>query len=101
MSLKAIELQIALPRTHDAGNMASQLQQRGQIVNEQANREMEKKLLQDRHNVNSLEQKDKAGLKNKDSVGAKERNQSGKARGRKSAAADPHPYKGNTIDVNG
>ena len=28
MSLKAIELQVALPRTHDAGKMQEQIQQR-------------------------------------------------------------------------
>ena len=36
MSLKAIEMQIALPRTHDAGKIQEQLQQRGQHLQEHA-----------------------------------------------------------------
>lgn len=44
MSLKAIELQVALPRTHDAGRVQEQLQQRSQITQDLATREMQKEI---------------------------------------------------------
>ena len=40
MSLKAIEMQVALPRTLDATKLHDQLQQRGQLINDQANEEV-------------------------------------------------------------
>lgn len=44
MSLKAIELQVALPRTHDAGKVQEQLHQRSQITQDLATREMQKEI---------------------------------------------------------
>ena len=43
MSLKAIELQVAIPRTQDAGKLQEQLQQKSQIGHDLAAREMQKK----------------------------------------------------------
>lgn len=36
MSLKAIEMQVALPRTYDAGKIQEQQDQRGQLMNNHA-----------------------------------------------------------------
>lgn len=50
MSLKAIEMQVALPRTHDAGKLLEQMQQRGQLqhdlASESVKREEEKRKIQ-------------------------------------------------------
>ena len=43
MSLKAIEMQVALPRTLDADKIHDQLQQRGQHINDQANEDVTKR----------------------------------------------------------
>ena len=49
MSLKAIEMQVALPRTLDAGKIQEQMQQRGQnminIANDAVQNESEKNVI--------------------------------------------------------
>ena len=42
MSLKTIELQVALPRTFEAGKLSEQIQQRGQHANDLASIEVRK-----------------------------------------------------------
>ncbi|MGN1386545.1 MAG: hypothetical protein ACI4XS_08085 [Bacillus sp. (in: firmicutes)] len=44
MSLKAIELQVALPRTHDAGKLQEQIQQKGKLTHDFSAREMQKEV---------------------------------------------------------
>lgn len=103
MSLKTIELQVALPRTYDAGKQAEQIQQRSQLANDYAAHEMEKKLDQNRKNVVSLEQKEQAKLK-KDFSGNRDGHSEREKKNRKSEhekAVEDHPYKGKTIDYSG
>ena len=42
MSLKAIELQIAIPKTFEAGKVAEQKQQQSQVAQDGVNMQMEK-----------------------------------------------------------
>ncbi|HEY4553719.1 MAG TPA: hypothetical protein VIG80_11030 [Bacillaceae bacterium] len=101
MSLKTIELQVALPRTVDAGKMAEQLQQRGQLSNDQAAYEMEKKSKKESQTVQSGSIVPESGLK-KDPQTKNERELPQKAgNGSSGKAAESHPYKGKTIDYNG
>lgn len=105
MSLKAIEMQIALPRTMDAGKMQEQLQQRGQTLNDVATERTHKEEEQKRKTVIKQEQKSNVRLsqeeqgnrKNPDEDRSKEKAKSCKEIEKK----EKHPYKGSRIDFSG
>lgn len=102
MSLKAIEMQIALPRMQDASKLQEQLQQRGQQQNDVAANTFAKEVEKNRISVNKHEQKEQVRLK--DDQRDKNDNQQGK-RNRKNKESQPvkevHPYKGNFFDFSG
>ncbi|SHR13661.1 Uncharacterised protein [Mycobacteroides abscessus subsp. abscessus] len=102
MSLKAIEMQIALPRMQDASKLQEQLQQRGQQQNDVAANTVAKEVEKNRISVNKHEQKEQVPLK--DHQRDKNENQQGK-RNRKNKESQPvkevHPYKGNFFDFSG
>lgn len=102
MSLKAIEMQIALPRMQDASKLQEQLQQRGQQQNDFAANTFAKEVEKNRISVNKHEQKEQVRLK--DHQRDKNDNQQGK-RNRKNKESQPvkevHPYKGNFFDFSG
>ena len=103
MSLKAIEMQVALPRTLDAGKIQEQMQQRGQnminIANDAVQNESEKK----RNSVIKNEQSAETKLY-KDAK--KQHNQDGQEREHvriqtEEKKKEHHPYKGTIIDYSG
>jgi hypothetical protein len=102
MSLKSIEMQIALPRTQDASKMQEQIQARSQVQNELALNDVQKEVEQKRTTVTKQEQKDPAKWNqesnDKNDQSPKERK---KQPEKKSSDHLPHPYKGKFIDVSG
>ena len=102
MSLKAVELQVAIPKTFDAGKVAEQHQQN--TINQQldANEALKKELERKQKNVNNTE--------NMDAISDEEERE-GKAehllmldKGKKEEQEQPkaqHPFKGNFIDFSG
>ena len=102
MSLKAIEMQVALPRTLDAGKIQEQMQQRSQnmihIANDAIQHESEKK----RNSVIKNEQSAETKL-HKD---AKKHDQNGQNHAYVHSQSEEkekehHPYKGTVIDYSG
>lgn len=103
MSLKNVELQIALPRTHDAGKIQSELQERSQVMNSHANQALQKEDEQKRTTV----------FKNEETVHAKwkqdeqqthqdsERKEREKQMQDKEEQKIKHPFKGKFIDYIG
>ena len=65
MSLKAIEMQIALPRTQDAGKIQEQLQQRSQVQLDHAAHEVQKQVEKNEHSVVKEERKHPYSLMNR------------------------------------
>ena len=57
MSLKAIELQVALPRTQEISKVQEQLQQRSQLTHDLAAREMQKEMKKQEATVLKNQQK--------------------------------------------
>ncbi|WP_027963215.1 hypothetical protein [Halalkalibacillus halophilus] len=102
MSWKAVELQVALPRTQDAGQLQDQLQQRGQLMQDR---------LQDEH-IHELNRKRKAVIEannsenvlvDKDGANSNElfdKGESSTDKGNKQTDID-HPYLGKQIDFSG
>lgn len=103
MSLKSVELQVALPRTLDAGKVQEQLQQRGQAMGEMAAESTRKDEEKNRHSVLKQEQKQNVRLGNEDGSNQKGSDgQTSKEKHRKNSRSEQsHPYKGKVIDYSG
>lgn len=100
MSLKSVEMQIALPRTHDAGKIQEQLQQRGQLQNEMAATHSEKEEQMKRSGIFRQEQKDIARF-HSNQKGKEEKEQKRRDRQEKKHDKENHPYKGTMLDIRG
>jgi len=105
MSLKSIEMQVALPRTMDAGKIQEQLQQRGQNMNDFATIRNQKENEQKRTSVVKQEQKSHVKLSQDNRDGKSDTEEREKSQGKKSKVLneekEKHPYKGNVIDFSG
>lgn len=102
MSLKSIEMQIALPRSIDAAKLHDQLLHKGQIQNDQASGQIQKQETQQRTTVVKQEQKDPTRFFQDGRGSQGENNQSGKQQKKETRQnAEKHPYKGNFLDFSG
>jgi hypothetical protein len=101
LSLKAIEMQIALPRTQDAGKLQEQLQQRGQIQNDFALLDAQKEELQKRMGITGNEQKDGVRLRQDQKEDRRRQDAEEQRKKKKQAVKEHHPYKGTRIDFSG
>jgi hypothetical protein len=102
MSLKLIELQIALPRTQDMGRVQEQLNQRSQLQQDllvnTALQEEEKK----RKQVTKNDELEKTLTRNKNTYGQTyQNNESNDKNENEEEPYEQHPYKGNFIDFVG
>lgn len=103
MSLKGVELQIAIPKTFEAGKMEDQRQQNAiqqQLhASEEANRAFEKK----RTTVIETDQLGK--VHDDEEKPAEQQQESDKQKKKKEQAAEKvkaqHPFKGNFVDFSG
>lgn len=102
MSWKAVEMQIALPRTQDAGRIQEQIQQRGQFMQDLITREQLQSEETKRRTVNDLEQKANIANQN-DPKGLFANEQTDGKHTKASAKMNRaiHPYLGKRIDFNG
>ncbi|WP_394137079.1 hypothetical protein [Cytobacillus oceanisediminis] len=103
MSLKSIELQVALPRTIEAGKIQEQLQQRGQAMGEIAAEKTRKDEVKNRHTVIKQEQKQNVSLAKEEKNNHKGRDEPDQKEKRKkdSSREQSHPFKGKVIDYSG
>lgn len=103
MSLKAIEMQIALPRTHDAGKIQEQIQQRGQHLQEHAVQSVNKEDELKRKTVIKNNQKQEAMLTKDEHSSNQQQEQNRQHRQNKNEEPlqQHHPYKGKIIDYSG
>lgn len=104
MSWKAVEMQIALPRTHDAGKLQDQMQQRGQQAQYSlAQSQLETDKLK-RKQVTKEEQKDKVDIKDErenSNYTSSEKEKKKDSPGDTSAINVNHPYLGKQVDFSG
>jgi hypothetical protein len=104
MSLKAIEMQIALPRTHEAGKLQEQMQMRGQLQHLLAEHEVHKDEEKKKSTVIKQEQKAKLSFDSQQGQGDRPSSHSKQNKKKQSSAGEQqinHPYKGNRIDFSG
>jgi len=102
MSLKSIEMQIALPRTQDAGKLQEQLQGRGQLQNDLAASSVQKEEELKRKTVTKQEQKDEVKWNQESDKNNHQSPDDQQTEGQKECKEKAqHPYKGKFIDVSG
>jgi hypothetical protein len=101
MSLKSIELQIAIPRTKDFGKMQEQQNQRPAVQLHQDSEEQKAKLERERMQSMKLEQKKNAQIEDDEhSSGGQQQQHSRQNRKKKTPPSAPeHPFKGKHIDL--
>ena len=100
MSLKAIELQVALPRTQEIGKVQEQLQQRSQLIHDLAAREMQKEMKKQETTV--LKNQPKGNVNVQQEGSSKQHQQFQEQAPKKEEESKmSHPYKGITIDYSG
>lgn len=103
MTLKAIEMQVALPRTFDAGKLAEQVQQKGQIAQSAIADEAIKKQERERKSVTKKDQMEKS-MNSLESNSTPNVIKTGKQTVSAQQQANPlsaHPYKGKSVDYSG
>lgn len=104
MSLKMIELQIAIPRTHEAGRIQEQIQQREHAIQSHASDVVKKDQEFQSNSVVKQEQKGNASLQKHNGEGNQQhrnKKQKNQEKNKGNAQKKTHPYKGAFIDMNG
>jgi hypothetical protein len=99
MSLKGIELQIAIPKTFDAGKIAEQKHQQTQLNLDHANSLMERQVLKGKETVMQSEETAKT-----DADGHQQEQgqlQDGNPQQNEEEKKTVHPYKGAFVDFTG
>lgn len=101
MSLKGIELQIAIPKTFDAGKIAEQKHQQTQVNQDQATARMEQQMIKNSETV--LESEKYAKMDADADQREKERAEEERQRLQKEEEKKNtvHPYKGSFVDFSG
>lgn len=99
-----IELQIAIPRTHEAGRIQEQIQQREHVNQSHASEMMKKDQEFHSNSVVKQEQKGNALLQKHHGEGSKKhskKDQEKLEKNNEKGHTKMHPYKGAFIDMNG
>ncbi|WP_428908639.1 hypothetical protein [Niallia sp. Krafla_26] len=103
MSLKSIEMQVAIPRTIEASKLQEQLQQRGQLINSLANDVVQKEAEKKRTSVMENEKLTQSKLEQskQEQQGKGFHEHSSKRETKNDQHQTTHPYKGTMIDYSG
>lgn len=103
MSWKAVELQVALPRTHNAGQLQEQMQQRGQLVQDHLAHHQLKEQQLNRTTITKSKEKDFVRFRTNDEKENKNNRESSykKKNKKKKETTIKHPYLGKKIDYSG
>ncbi|WP_438317671.1 hypothetical protein [Sporosarcina sp. FA9] len=99
MGLKGIELQIAIPKTFEAGKIAEHKQQQSQLNQDQANALMDRQTLKNRETV--LETAEYAKMDSNKKNGDNPHQQDETERNNEEEKKTIHPYKGSFVDFIG
>jgi hypothetical protein len=100
MSLKGVELQIAIPKTFDAGKVAEQLQQQSAVNQANAQAASERQLEKNRETVLESNHTTEADQENKKNEQA-EQDRKKREKKEQEMKEAKHPFKGNFVDFSG
>ncbi|WP_419961650.1 RNA polymerase subunit sigma [Psychrobacillus sp. BM2] len=99
MSLKLAELQIAIPKTFDAGKVADQIQQQSAINQSNAQAASERQLEKNRETVTKNEAMETSSHEEERERAEQERQKREKKE--REVTETKHPFKGNFVDFSG
>lgn len=101
MSLKALELQIAIPKTFEAGKIAEQHQQH--VIHQQmhANEALKKEWERKQLAVNTTENADAISEEDEQNGSSEKHSSMGGKKDEQEQQKAHHPFKGNFIDYSG
>ena len=101
MSLKAVELQIAIPKTFEAGKIAEQHQQN--VIHQQmhANEALKKEWERKQLAVNTTENADAISEEDEQNGSSEKHSSMGGKKDEQEQQKAQHPFKGNFIDYSG
>lgn len=99
MSLKLAELQIAIPKTFDAGKVADQIQQQSAINQSNAQAASERQLEKNRETVTKNEAMETSSQEEERERVEQERQKREKKE--REVTETKHPFKGNFVDFSG
>jgi hypothetical protein len=101
MSLKSLEMQVALPRTQDFGKMQEQMNQRAMVNQQQTSQEEKIKAELERKRSVKMEGKNKGIISSEDQSSNEYAEQKKKRQKENEQSEDhsAHPYKGKHIDI--
>ena len=100
MSLKLAELQIAIPKTFDAGKIADQIQQQSAINQSNAQAASERQLEKNRETVTKSNETAETSSQEDKRERAEQERQNREKR-EKEIKETNHPFKGNFVDFSG
>lgn len=102
MSLKSIEMQVAIPRTLDATKLHEQLQQQSQLMVDHANEAVQKDVEKKRNHVIKNDRSAQTKLQHhKHNQENRKHEQPAKDTKENAQNKEHHPYKGTIIDYSG
>lgn len=104
MGLKSVELQVAIPRSQDAGKMQDQLMRQGQQFQETLTKQQLREEAMKRNQVNQFEDVEHQTIANeqdRENKNDQERKQDKKQKNKKRNDKTEHPYLGTKIDFSG
>src|SRR5699024_441717 len=100
MGLKSIEMQVAIPRSQDAGKMQEHMERQGQQVQQTLTEEELKAEAAKRNKVNEYENVQISNDKEEKEEEQEKREMKAKKKKKNKESID-HPYLGNQIDFSG
>ncbi|MEK3994502.1 RNA polymerase subunit sigma [Psychrobacillus sp. FSL K6-2365] len=100
MSLKLAELQIAIPKTFDAGKVADQIQQQSAIQQSNAQAASERQLEKNRETVTKSTEASETSSQDDEKERMEQERQNRKKR-EQEIKETKHPFKGNFVDFSG
>ena len=100
MSLKGVELQIAIPKTFDAGKIADQIQQQSNISQTNAQAASERQLEKNRETVTKSTNTTETSLDDHEREQA-EQERKKREKKEQEMKRTKHPFKGNFVDFSG
>lgn len=102
MSLKSIELQIAIPKTFDAGKLTEQKNQQSMLNHEQAAAQTDERVMKQRNTVIETAESEKTRNSNDSSSegNSEDTNDENTSRNKQQKHVS-HPYKGGLVDYTG
>lgn len=100
MSLKGVELQIAIPKTFDAGKVAEQIQQQSSVNQSNAQAASDRQLEKNRETVTKSKNATETSLHDHEHEHAEQERKKHEKK-EQEMKETKHPFKGNFVDFSG